>query len=45
LDDSQYTRILVVDKGDDLDVTTTALRSDGWHVAEAESSRSSSRGA
>ena len=37
LDDSQYTRILVVDRGDDLEVATTALRSDGWQVVEAES--------
>ena len=37
MDDSQHTRILVVDKGDDLEVTTSALRSDGWQVVEAES--------
>jgi two-component system response regulator RstA len=36
VDDSQYTRILVVDKGDDLEVAATALRSDGWQVVEAE---------
>ena len=37
MDETQYTRILVVDKGDDLEVATTALRSDGWQVVEAES--------
>jgi DNA-binding response OmpR family regulator len=35
LDDSQYSRILVVDSTDELDVTTNALRSDGWQVVEA----------
>lgn len=37
MDETQCTRILVVDKGDDLEVATTALRSDGWQVVEAES--------
>jgi two-component system response regulator RegX3 len=36
LDDSEYSQILVVDSTDDLDVATTALRSDGWRVVEAE---------
>ena len=36
MEDSQYSRILVVDSSDDREVTTTALRFDGWHVVEAE---------
>ena len=36
LDDSQYARILVVDSTDELDVTTNALRSDGWQVVAAD---------
>ena len=36
LDDSQYSRILVVDSTDELDVATNALRSDGWQVVEAD---------
>ena len=36
MDDSVYSRILVVDSGDGLSIATTALRSDGWHVVEAE---------
>jgi len=36
LEDSQYSRILVVDSSDDREVTTTALRFDGWHVVEAQ---------
>ena len=35
LDDSQYSTILVVDASDELNVTTDALRSDGWQVVEA----------
>jgi len=37
LDDSQYSRILVVDSTDELDVASNALRSDGWQVVEASS--------
>jgi DNA-binding response OmpR family regulator len=36
LDDSLYSRILVVDSSDGLSIATTALRSDGWQVVEAE---------
>ena len=36
MDDSQYSRILVVDSTDELGVTTNALRSDGWQVVEAD---------
>jgi DNA-binding response OmpR family regulator len=36
LDDSQYARILVVDSTDELEVTTNALRTDGWRVVEAD---------
>jgi len=36
LGDSQNSRILVVDSNDELGVTTNALRSDGWHVVEAD---------
>ena len=36
MDDSVYSRILVVDSSDGLSIATTALRSDGWHVVEAE---------
>ena len=36
MDDSLYSRILVVDSSDGLSIATTALRSDGWHVVEAE---------
>ena len=36
MDALQYSRILVVDSSDELDVTTNALRSDGWQVVEAD---------
>jgi DNA-binding response OmpR family regulator len=36
MDDSPHTRVLVVDRREDLDVASTALRADGWDTAEAE---------